>query len=347
MSVDRTRVAVVFGGRSSEHEISCLSASSVLEAIDRDRYEVQAVGIAESGAMYRVSDQAQDWQRLGDVLPRVAPTEVPVTLADLDVDVVVPVLHGPNGEDGTIQGALEMLDIPYVGSGVLASALTMDKLATKSILRAHDLPDGPYVGVTGAEWVRNQVGAVAATHQTLAYPVFVKPARMGSSIGISRVKHQDELIAAIELARGFDRKVVIEQGIEGAREIECGVLADFDLAPPRTSTCAEIAVGSDHDFYDFDAKYLSQGATLTVPAAVSSELMTEFAETAASTFLALDIQGLARVDFFLTQANEIFVNEVNTMPGFTSTSMFPRMWEASGLPYPKVVDQLIQLALQS
>jgi D-alanine-D-alanine ligase len=341
--IDPIDVCVIFGGQSSEHSISCLSAASVLAAIDRSRYTVQAVGITRAGDWYRVSDDPADWARDGDKLPEVAPTAEGISLADVSADVVFPVLHGPLGEDGTIQGALEMRGLPYVGSGVLASALTMDKQATKTMLGALGLPVGRSVAVSDGDWLRHRE-QVLAELRDLHWPVFVKPARAGSSVGITKVKSFDELSAAIEFARAQDRKVVVEESIERAREIECGVLAGLGIDEPRASLCAEIAVSAAHEFYDFQAKYLDNSATLTVPAEIPDALQKELGDLAVRAFKALGADGLARVDFFVS-ASGIVINEVNTMPGFTEISMFPRMWQASGMTYPEIVDHLIAVAL--
>lgn len=337
-------ICVIFGGQSSEHSISCLSAASVLSALDLRRYRVQAVGITKAGQWFRVSDDPDRWRRQGDRLPEVLATDVPVTLSELVADVVFPVLHGPFGEDGTIQGALELRGLRYVGSGVLASALTMDKQATKLMLAARGLPVGTSIEVTDRQWTRNR-DAVLMTLNELAFPVFVKPARAGSSVGITKVKRSQDLAAAIEFARKEDCKVVVEESIENAREIECGVLAGRGFEEPRASVCAEIEVSPNHEFYDFEAKYLDDSATLTVPANITDELQNELADLAIRAFIALDADGLARVDFFVTDAGNIVINEVNTMPGFTAISMFPRMWQESGLTYPELIDHLVGVAL--
>jgi len=340
---DQPHVCVIFGGQSSEHNISCLSASSVLAALDRTKYRVSAVGITTSGGWYRVSDDPADWTREGNKLPEVRPTGPEISLADVSADVVFPVMHGPYGEDGTIQGALELRGIPYVGSGVLASALTMDKQATKAMLAAGGLPVGTSIEVSDRDWMRHR-DEVLARLGDLALPVFVKPARAGSSVGITKVKSLDDLTTAIEFAREHDRKVVVEESVENAREIECGVLAGLGFDDPQASVCAEIEVSPAHEFYDFEAKYLDDSATLTVPANISDELHKELAELAVRAFLALGADGLARVDFFVSDAG-IVINEINTMPGFTSISMFPRMWQASGLTYSELIDHLIAVAL--
>lgn len=352
----RVRVAVIFGGQSSEHSISCLSAASVLAAIDRTRYDVTAVGISRTGSWHRVSDDPADWARQGDNLPSITGDEPAATIglgpsatagsaSTIDVDVVFPVLHGPFGEDGTIQGALELAHVPYVGSGVLASAATMDKQTTKLLLAAFGLPVGRYVGISDSKWTRDREEALAQI-ATLRFPVFVKPARAGSSVGISKVHDLDAVPAAIEEARKQDRKLIIEESVEHAREIECGVLASLGYEPPLSSRCAEITVHGGHEFYDFAAKYLDDSATLTVPADLPEAVHKELGELAVRAFDALGCDGLARVDFFLTEDGDAVINEINTMPGFTSISLFPRMWQDSGVSYPELIDHLIKIALE-
>ncbi len=346
---DRVHVTVVLGGQSSEHSISCLSAASVLSALDQSRFDVSAVGITTDGQWYRVSSDPTDWGRSSSGLPQVTPGSAavyePVDLSVLRTDVVFPVLHGPYGEDGTIQGLLELLGVPYVGSGVLASAVMMDKQATKVMLAAAGLPVGPYVAISDADWV-NRPSEVLDQVNELNFPVFVKPARAGSSIGITKVHHPEGVQAAVEAARAHDRKVVVEASVQNAREIECGVLAQFGTQPPKASLCAEIAVGGAHEFYDFDAKYLDDSATLTVPADLSDVEHKQLADLAVEAFTALGAQGLARVDFFQDTDGQVVINEVNTMPGFTNISMFPKMWEATGLEYPQLVDHLVAVALE-
>jgi D-alanine-D-alanine ligase len=338
----RPRVAVVFGGRSGEHAVSCISAASVLRALDRDRYEVIAVGIRPDGRWVLAPDEPAALEARDGVLPSVASgTEVAVIPGGwsvLDgsgtrtgVDVVFPVLHGPYGEDGTIQGLLDLAGLPYVGSGVFASAAAMDKEHMKVLLAAAGLQVGPYTVVRSGDPI----------HPPGDGPWFVKPARAGSSLGISKVGDRAALATAVSRARQHDDKVLIEAMIAG-REIECGVL---DGAPARASLPAEIHVGGGHEFYDFEAKYLDGSASFDVPAELDPTMVGKVQALALQAFRALDCAGLARVDFFLTEQGPI-VNEVNTMPGFTPYSMYPRMWAASGLDYPQLVDELIRLALQ-
>jgi D-alanine-D-alanine ligase len=358
----RIRVAVVFGGRSSEHAISCISAGSILGALDRDRYDVLPIGITPEGRWVVERDEPERLRIADGALPAVDangsqvvlhgdPTRrgVEVHSSDdalamfHDVDVVFPVLHGPWGEDGTIQGLLELAGIPYVGSGVFASAAAMDKGHMKAVLAAAGLAVGPYELVTARQW-REAPDAVLDRLARLALPVFVKPARAGSSVGITRVTDPAELPAAIGAARAHDPRVIVEQGFLGAREIECGVLDGPDGA--RASVPAEIVVRPGHDFYDFDAKYLEDAVDLVVPADLTDEVVAEVRRQSVAAFEALTCEGLARVDFFVLPDGSAVVNEVNTMPGFTSISMFPRMWQASGMTYPALVDHLIGDALR-
>lgn len=362
----RPRVAVLFGGRSSEHAISCVTAGSVLAAIDRERYDVVPVGIAKDGRWVLESDNVSRLAISGpDELPEVDAARDPVSIdndgagaalvvrptgdvpAGLgDVDVVFPLLHGPWGEDGTIQGLLEMADVRYVGAGVLASAVGMDKHYMKVVFEAAGLPILPYAVIPDRRWQQDPE-ACRAEVDALGYPVFVKPCRGGSSIGISKVRSRDELDAAIEEARRWDPKVVVEASAgEGAREVECGVIEGRDGAAHECSVVAEITVEGDHDFYDFAAKYLPEEQTrLDVPADLDPVVADQVRALSAEAFDALSCEGLARVDFFVLADGRVVVNEINTMPGFTPTSMFPRMWAASGVPYAELVDRLLQLAL--
>jgi len=358
----RPRVAVVFGGRSTEHAISCISAGSVLRAIDREAYDVVPVGISHEGHWVLAADDPERLAITDGKLPEVDSTGASVVLSgdptartltvaepgDVPralgaVDVVLPLLHGPYGEDGTIQGLLELAGVPYVGSGVLSSAVSMDKAYMKVVLAGLGLPVGPYVVVKPREWERGRA-AVREAVAALGWPVFVKPARGGSSVGISKVAGPDALGEAIELARRCDPKVVVEAAVEG-REIECGVLEGLDGAAPEASVPAEIRVKGDHEFYDFEAKYLDDATDLDVPADLPEDAAEHVRRLAVAAFTALSCEGLARVDFFLRPDGAVLVNEVNTMPGFTPYSMFPRMWQASGLDYPALVDRLIRTAL--
>jgi D-alanine-D-alanine ligase len=356
-------VAIVFGGRSSEHAVSCSTAAGVMQAIDRDVYDVLPIGIAKDGRWVLVSGDTGALELSPGHVPQVdgSGTAVLVPLSTSErslrvlepgaqprvlseVDVVFPLLHGPFGEDGTIQGLLELADIRYVGSGVLASAVMMDKHYMKVVFAGHGLPVGPYVVITDREWRGDPAASMDAV-ASLGWPVFVKPARAGSSLGITKVSGPEGLRAAIEFARVHDPKVVVEAGIVG-REFECGVLEGRDGAPARTSEVGEIQVLQGHDFYDFDAKYLAESdVELSCPAKVPDHVADEIRRLAAVAFEAAGCEGLARVDCFRTEHGDVILNEINTMPGFTPQSMYPRMWAASGLDYPHLIDELIQLAL--
>ncbi|ANS80635.1 D-alanine--D-alanine ligase A [Serinicoccus hydrothermalis] len=360
----RHRVALVFGGRSDEHAISCATAASVLRALDRERYAVVPVGITREGHWVLVDDDPEALEIRDGRLPQVEDTgrQVFVPLGGVDhewtwtgpdgqvgslgqVDVVFPLLHGPFGEDGTIQGMLELADLPYVGCGVLASAAMMDKHVMKVLFASAGLPVGPYALITDRQWKRDRAAALDAA-SSLHFPVFVKPARAGSSMGVVKVERPEELEVAVEKARDHDPKVLVEQGIEG-REIECGVLGGRGTEPPRVSECGEIVVGGGHDFYDFEAKYLDEAnVQITAPADIPDEVRDEVRRVAALAFEAADAEGLSRVDCFVTPRGEVVLNEINTMPGFTPYSMYPQAWAASGVSYPELVDELITLALE-
>ncbi|NVM93939.1 D-alanine--D-alanine ligase [Arthrobacter sp. AETb3-4] len=356
---------MLFGGRSSEHAVSCVTAAGVMGAIDRTKYDVVPVGIAKNGQWVLAGNEVAGWSLTAGTLPEVVAGDKSVSLAHLggdhqlvvtepssvpqelgSVDVVFPLLHGPWGEDGTVQGLLELSDTRYVGAGVLASAIGMDKHFMKVVFEAAGLTVGPYVAVTDRDWtvhperVRERVAA-------LGFPVFVKPARAGSSMGISKVDSLDGLDAAILAAREHDLKLVIEAGIVG-REIEIAVLEGRGSDAPRVSLPGEIAMvdGAHHQFYDFEAKYVQGGAVnLSCPADMPAADIARVQEQAAAAFDAVGAEGLSRVDFFYTAAGELVINEINTMPGFTPSSMYPQMWAASGLSYPDLIDELIQLAL--
>ncbi|MBW6437847.1 D-alanine--D-alanine ligase [Actinoplanes hulinensis] len=353
----KTRVAIVFGGRSTEHAISCVSAGAILGALDPDQYEVLPVGITREGRWVLASGDASQLSISDRRLPEITaesgsavvfaadPTATELIVRDpaegvselAGVDVVFPVLHGAYGEDGTIQGMLEMAGIPYVGANVFASAAAMDKEFTKKLAAAEGIPVGPYAVL------RAGTSLSEADKERLGLPVFVKPSRAGSSTGITKVSDWADLDAAIATAREIDPKVLVEAAIVG-REIECGVLEGEAGGAPEASLLAEIHV-DDADWYDFETKYLV-GSRYTIPAPLPEELTRRVREFALRTFTALDCAGLARVDFFVTADGEIFLNEINTMPGMTPTSMFPQMWAATGLEYPKVVDRLIRTALR-
>ncbi|GGY35139.1 D-alanine--D-alanine ligase family protein [Streptomyces omiyaensis] len=363
----KPRVAVVFGGRSSEHAISVVTAGAVLKAIDRTKYDVLPIGITREGRWALTADAPErmaiaertlpDVDRLaesatgGVVLP-VDPADREVVLHEPgslpralgQVDVVFPMLHGPYGEDGTLQGLLELSGIPYVGAGVLASAVGQDKEYMKRVFVSYGLPVGPYEVIRPREWDRNPAEArkkiveFAADH---GWPLFVKPARGGSSVGITKVDDLSGLDEAVEEARRYDPKIIVEALVRG-REIECGVLEFED--GPRASVPAEIPPVTDHDFYDFEAKYIDSASGL-VPAPIGDEATAEVQRLAVAAYEAVSCEGLVRADFFLTEDGDFVINEINTMPGFTPISMYPRMWQESGVSYPELVDRLIQAAL--
>lgn len=361
MEAQRTRVAVLFGGRSSEHAISCVSAGGILRSIDRSRYDVVPIGITRSGSWRRRSDDPASLAIVGGRLPEVSSTGDRVVLS-LDpgrrgfwlysgmdsptwhgIDVVFPVLHGVNGEDGSIQGAFEIAGMPYVGSGVLASAVCMDKGHAKTIMASAGLPVGRWHVFHVRQW-RAAPELQLSVLSGLGSPLFVKPARAGSSVGVSKASTPKDLERAIALALRHDPRVIVESSVERAQEIECGVLVGPD-GVVRASVPAEISVRGAHEFYDFEAKYLDEGADLKVPADLSAATAKSVRELAVRAFEALGCEGLARVDFFVGPDGAVIVNEVNTMPGFTPISMYPRMWSESGVPYPELIDTLLREAM--
>ncbi|MEV4440409.1 D-alanine--D-alanine ligase family protein [Streptomyces sp. NPDC049577] len=364
----KPRVAIVFGGRSSEHAISVVTAGAVLRAIDRTKYDVLPIGITSDGRWTLTADDPERMAITDRALPSVEqlgesaeggvllpvdpasreviytePGSVPKALGE--VDVVFPVLHGPFGEDGTLQGMLELAGIPYVGAGVLASAVGQDKEYMKRVFISFGLPVGPYEVIRPREWdtdpaaARKKIVDFAGEH---GWPLFVKPARAGSSMGITKVDDLSGLDEAIEEARRHDPKILVESLLRG-REIECGVLEFED--GPRASVPAEIPPVSAHDFYDFEAKYIDSAAGI-VPAPLTEDETRRVRELAVRAFDAASCEGLVRADFFLTEDGEFVINEINTMPGFTPISMYPRMWQETGVSYPELVDLLIQAALR-
>ena len=369
----RLRVALVYGGRSGEHEVSLASAAAVWANLERTRYEPVAIRIEKDGrwvladrppsaasAAEVIQQTRSDASRLRggrEVLlaprpgeptvvvldrPRSAEGESPAPLASLGIDVVFPVLHGPLGEDGTIQGLLELANLPYVGAGVLASAVGMDKLMMKTVFRAHGLAVPDWLAVTRREWRENPGKIAEKVKKTLTYPVFVKPANMGSSVGISKVNAPDELAAAMKLAAEFDRRIVIESGVPDAREIECSVLGND---APEASLPGEIV--PSREFYDYEAKYIDAGSRTVIPADLDNEKTAEIRRLAIRAFQAIDGAGLARVDFLLSRSTgALYLNEINTMPGFTTISMFSKMWAASGVDYATLVNRLVALAVE-
>ena len=365
----KVRVAVVFGGRSTEHAVSCASAGLVLSAIDRERYDVLPIGIATDGRWVLTSG---DVARLAlssgsspsvesvalpgsEITPRAdgalvvsAPDEVPRDLGA--VDVVLPLLHGTYGEDGTIQGLLEMTGTRYAGAGVFASAAGMDKEYMKLIIAARGLRVGRYVVVRDRDWSGGAGGPgerkrVLDEIAELGWPVFVKPARGGSSVGITRVTGAADLESAVEAARAHDAKVLVEAAVEGM-EVECAVLEGLDGGPPEASVPGQVVVDPGSSFYDFQAKYLAAGTSMRIPAPIPATAAAEVRRLACAAFEAISCEGLARVDFFYTPAGQVQFNEINTMPGMTPASGFPLMWAATGLPLPQLIDRIIQTALR-
>src|SRR6476620_6423185 len=386
----KIRVGILFGGRSGEHEVSLLSAASVFNAIDKNKYEVVPVGITKEGRWLtsadaerllqgKAADQDSRQLRAGDpdatpgaallakgeavVVPpepqrqgsSLTPFETDARAASLtrraadraiNVDIIFPVLHGTFGEDGTIQGLLELADIPYVGAGVLGSAAGMDKDIMKQLFAFAGLKIVKHVTVLRSQWEKDPKKVTKLVERKLKYPVFVKPANLGPSVGISKAHDRKELGPAIKVAAEYDRKIVIEEGVGGkkhkARELECAVLGNDE---PVASTVGEIVPAAE--FYDYNAKYIDEGSQPVIPAKISRKQMKEVQEMAVRAFKSVDCSGLARVDFLMDPKNgKLYLNEINTMPGFTSISMYPKMWAASGLEYPRLIDQLIQLALE-
>jgi D-alanine-D-alanine ligase len=371
----KIRVAVVFGGRGPEHAVSCMGGGNMLGAIDRDKYEVIPVGITRSGSWVLAADEPARLAVTGGQLPSVeavaepgaqvvpwadqalttsGPGQIPHLLGD--VDVVLPVLHGPFGEDGTIQGLLEMAGVPYVGAGVLASAVSMDKEYMKIIFQAKGLAVGPHVVVRERDWSPEEAGSttwspadperkrVFDAIAELGWPLFVKPARGGSSIGTSRAADMAQLHAAIAVARSYDPKVIVEAAIEGS-EIECSVLEGRDGGPPDTSLPGQLLIDGGEEFWDFEAKYLDAASGMAIPARIPAEHQQEIRWMAAQAFEAVSCEGLARVDFFYTPQGQILINEINTIPGLSPASYFQKMWEASGLAFPDLIGRLLETAL--
>ena len=355
------RVGVVFGGRSGEHEVSLNSAQNVIEALKQAGHLVVPIGItgegrwltqgsphalltaAAAGALTATNESVEPGVEKGAgedswaLLPHADQAEsLPA------IDVIFPVLHGTYGEDGTIQGLLEMANLPYVGCGVLASAVAMDKAVSKLIFEQIGLRQSPYTVAKRSRWQADPDAVLAAVETALDYPLFVKPANLGSSVGISKAATKRELVAAIDLACRYDRKIVIEEAVPNVREIEVSVLGNEE---PIASLPGEIVPANE--FYDYAAKYLDDNSRLLIPAPLSEETLTSVQEMAVQAFLAVDGEGLARVDFLLDDVSgDLYLNEINTMPGFTRTSMYPKLWEASGISYPQLVDRLLRLALE-
>ncbi len=349
----RLRLLILCGGRSAEHEVSLTSARSVLQVLDPQRYEVRVVGITRGGrwildpeletALRRglVSIEDEQWDSVPWLEGLLQVFDRRLAEPHSRPTVVFPLLHGPFGEDGTVQGLLEILGVPYVGAGVLGSALGMDKAVTKDLLQAFRIPVVPYLVFRENAGLSLRQMAEEITSQ-LPFPVFVKPVNLGSSVGISKVKEPEALEPALELAFQYDSRVIVEQGVEPAREIEVSVL---EGSPPEVSVPGEIV--PSREFYDYEAKYLDAGSRLLIPAPLEEEQVHRVQELAQLTFMVLNLEGMARVDFLMNaETGQVFVNEVNTIPGFTPISMYPKLWEASGLPYAQLIDRLITLALE-
>ncbi|MGB9835180.1 MAG: D-alanine--D-alanine ligase family protein [Candidatus Saccharicenans sp.] len=339
---NRLRVALLFGGRSAEHEISIISARAIYKNLDRQRYDIKSIYINKNGFWKIVSDPGLPVRELKKppFFPFL-PWKEAGARPELKADLYFPVLHGPYGEDGTIQGLLEMAGVPYVGAGVLASAAGMDKVIFKNILSSANLPVVPYLVLLESDWLKNRKAVEKEILDRFEFPVFVKPANLGSSVGISKVKNRKSLRPAIELAFRYDRKILVEKGIN-AREIECSILGNDE---PEASLPGEVI--PYREFYDYADKYLEGKTRFKIPAELPDEKTEEIRRLAIASFKAIDASGLARVDFFLEkETGRVYINEINTMPGFTEISMYPRLWQASGLSFPALLDRLIELALE-
>ena len=352
----KLRVGLVFGGRSAEHEVSLVSAASVMNALDKEKYEVVPIGITPQGKWVSSGNALKLLKEKVDVGHYPEHTIVPNPLkqglvslnksltspAIYKLDVLFPLLHGPYGEDGTIQGLFELADIPYVGAGVLGSAVGMDKVIQKQLLDHARIPTAPGLGFLHTEFQQKQKVLLATIERKLRYPCFVKPANLGSSIGITKAHNRKELLQAIQHAGEFDRKILVERGIEKGREIECSVLGNDD---PKASLPGEII--PSNEFYDYDAKYVDGKSKAVIPAKLPKAAIRKIQEYSVRAFKLLNCEGMARVDFLVVgNGRKIYLNEINTIPGFTSISMFPKLWEASGIPYPKLLDKLIELAIE-
>jgi len=350
----KLRVGVIFGGRSGEHEVSLVSATSVINALDKEKYEIVPIGITPQGRWLSSSRALGLLQSKGELDGEIERILVPephrhslIAVAGegdaaQPLDVIFPVVHGTYGEDGTLQGLLELADIPYVGAGVLASAVGMDKIVQKHLFAEAGLPIVRYVWFHSSVCREEPAAACRRVEKQLRYPVFVKPANTGSSVGISKAHNRGELQAALRLAAEYDRKVIVEQGVKGAREIECSVLGND---APEASIPGEII--PSNEFYDYDAKYVDGKSKAIVPAKLSRAVTSAIRKLAVEAFRVIDCSGMARVDFFVTKGRgKIYLNEINTIPGFTAISMYPKMWESSGVSYPQLLDRLITLAIE-
>lgn len=344
----KPRVAVIFGGTNTEHEVSLLSAKAILDNLDKSRFEIVPIKITKDNKwvplkliespQIRQLETAEKKHRLGNI------TTKEEALSQSQIDVVFPVLHGPFGEDGTIQGLLELLRIPYVGCGVTASAVCMDKVIQKNICNDYQIPIAPFFWLTNSDWEKRRKLTLEKIQDKFhsSFPLFVKPANQGSSVGITKVHNETELNSGIEIAFKRDIKVIIEEGIPNAREIECSILGNDE---PMVSLLGEIIPGNE--FYDYNAKYIDNNSIPIIPANVSKELSNKIRSTALRAFQVLDCAGMARIDFLINRkTNEYFLNEVNTIPGFTPISMYPKLWEASGIPYKDLLTKIIKLGIE-
>ncbi|RNC28826.1 MAG: D-alanine--D-alanine ligase [Candidatus Dichloromethanomonas elyunquensis] len=351
---EKKTVLVIFGGQSGEHEVSINSADSVIRALNIDKYDIETIGITKEGLWYW-GVRPQEWKEekgrilshYRQVTPNLNPLDPKfITLDQSELphngkcDIIFPVMHGPRGEDGTIQGLFEMAGFPYIGAGVLGSSLGMDKDRMKAVFREAGLPIVSHLTVLRDEFVQNRNGFIDRTCREIGFPCFIKPANLGSSVGISKAENIEELVRAVEYAAEFDHKVVVEQGVK-AREIELSVLGN-DIA--KVSVPGEIIPSKE--FYDYEAKYIDTGSSLIIPAGLADDTVKKLQDYAERAFHAVGALGLGRVDFFVTNDNKIFINEINTMPGFTQISMYPKLWEASGLRYSELLDELIRLGLE-
>jgi D-alanine-D-alanine ligase len=352
----KLRIGVIFGGRSAEHEVSLVSATSVINALDKEKYDVVPIGISPEGRWLSSTEALRLLKEKTSIANLPEHVFVPdphhkalmainaevSSSASKPVDVIFPLIHGTYGEDGTIQGLFELADIPYVGAGVLGSAVGMDKVIQKQLLKNAKIPVTPDCSFLYEQYKLSPKSHIATIEKRLRYPLFVKPPNLGSSVGISKAHNRKELVEAIEIAGGYDRKILVEQGVKNAREIECSVLGNDD---PMASIPGEII--PSNEFYDYDAKYIDGKSKAEIPAKLPKAVVKKIQKYAISAFGVLDCAGMARVDFLVTKStNRIFLNEINTLPGFTSISMYPKLWQASGIPYSQLLDKLIELALE-
>ena len=349
--MSKTRVLLLFGGQSAEHEVSVVSARSVYQAIDADKYEVILTGISRKGQWFLEDGNASLLEQSVVSDDNGLPVQLGAGQRDLVAldgnsvggaafDVVFPLLHGPRGEDGSVQGLLELADVAYVGAGIAASAVGMDKELARAVFAQAGLRQTDYLVIRRSAWNVDRQGTLEDIEAKIRYPLFVKPVNLGSSIGISKVHDTQSLESAIDLAAGYDLKIMVEASVENARELECAVLGNDD---PKASVIGEIIPGAE--FYDYTTKYIDDRSQLIVPAELPESVSAEIQRMSVDAFRAIDCAGLGRVDFLMTSSGDIFLNEINTMPGFTPISMYPRLWQASGIAYPALIDELIQLAL--